>query len=88
MALVLSGERPRAAAVSNNPVRAVVAWFAKARADRARRMVLNNLMEMDDHRLADLGISRQDLFEVANGAPHSKSLAARRAVSSRDWLNP
>ena len=87
MALVLSGERPRAAEVSGNPVRAVIAWYARLRSDRARRMALNDLIGMDDHRLADLGISRQNLFEVANGVPQAKPLAARRAASSRAWLS-
>ena len=88
MALVLSGERPSAAAVSNNPVRAIFAFLAKARAQHARRVALSSLLELDQHRLDDLGINRQDLFEAMADAPRAKTLAARRAVSSRDWLNP
>ncbi|MDB5585812.1 MAG: hypothetical protein JWP26_782 [Devosia sp.] len=88
MALVLSGERSSAAAVSNNPVRAVFAWFAKARAGQARRVALTNLLERDNHRLDDLGINRADLFEALRDDQRAKSLAARRAASARNWLNP
>jgi uncharacterized protein YjiS (DUF1127 family) len=80
MALVLSGERPQAAAVSWNPVRFAAAWFAKARAERAQHQALSSLLELDAHRLDDLGINRADLFEAmrAESLP-TRLLAERRA---------
>ena len=45
-------------------VHAVNRWFAKLRAERARRLALATLMEMDAHRLDDLGISVLDVQEA------------------------
>ena len=41
---------------------AIVAW----RAARARRIALATLMEMEAHRLDDLGITAQDVVEALN----------------------
>ena len=90
MALVLSGERPFAAAASFNPVRLVVTWFTKNRADYAQHLALKSLLDLDAHRLEDLGINRSDLFEamLAKQQP-TKLLAERRSVrSAGDHLNP
>ena len=46
MALVLSGERPAAAAPSFNPARWVVAVFANLRAERVQRIALKSLLEL------------------------------------------
>jgi uncharacterized protein YjiS (DUF1127 family) len=89
MALVLSGERPGAAAVSNNPVRLVVAFFAKARAEIAQRQALQNLLDLDVHRLEDLGINRGDLFDAMAAAKRpTRLLAERRRARGYDVLNP
>lgn len=82
MALVLSGERPAAARVSPNPLRLFSAWFAKARAIREQRLALGDLLELDDHRLADLGINRGDLFDAMNAQRPTRLLNARRARRS------
>ena len=89
MALVLSGERPSAAAVSSNPVRAIVTWFAKTRIEWAQRQALQNLLDLDAHRLDDLGISRGDLLDamLAHQRP-TGLLAERRARRLADCLNP
>lgn len=80
MALVLSGERPAAAAISLNPLRWASAWFAKARADRTQRLALNDLLGLDRHRLEDLGITRTDLFDAMAAEQHpTRVLAERRA---------
>jgi uncharacterized protein YjiS (DUF1127 family) len=89
MALVLSGERPDAAAVSNNPVRVVVAWFAKLRSEIAQRQALQNLLDLDRHRLEDLGISRSDLFDaMAAQQRPTRLLVERRRARGYDVLNP
>jgi uncharacterized protein YjiS (DUF1127 family) len=90
MVHLLSSERPSMAAASTNPLSALVNWFAKARLQRARRVALESLLEYDLHRLDDLGINRQDLFEALD-TPSQRpgfKLAQRRAESARHWLNP
>ncbi|MDO8360716.1 MAG: hypothetical protein Q7T08_11845 [Devosia sp.] len=85
MALVLSGERPAAAANSINPFRLVVAWFAKARTAREQRLALGNLLELDSHRLDDLGINRGDLFDAMHaGRRPTRLLAERRSHRAAD----
>ena len=89
MALVLSGERPLAAATSPNLVRFLAAFFAKARAERAQRIALQSLLELDPHRLDDLGINRGDLFDAMRAERQpTRLLAERRAGRLDDHLNP
>jgi len=90
MALMLSSERPSAAAVSLNPFRIAVVFVGKVRAASARRQALNNLLSMDSYRLDDLGINRTDLFDAmsANPLQGGRFLAERRAETSSNWLNP
>ena len=78
MALVLSGERPAAAAPSFNPARWVVAVFAKARAERVQRIALKTLLDLDQHRLDDLGINRRDLFDAMAAQRPTRLLSQRR----------
>jgi uncharacterized protein YjiS (DUF1127 family) len=79
MALVLSGERPAAAAPSFNPARWVVAVFAKLRAERVQRIALKSLLELDQHRLDDLGINRRDLFDAMAAQRPTRLLELRRS---------
>ena len=90
MALMLSGERPSAAAVSLNPFRIAVAFVGKFRAASARRQALNNLLSMDSYRLDDLGINRTDLFDAMAAEPSrsARVLDDRRAAKASHWLNP
>jgi uncharacterized protein YjiS (DUF1127 family) len=71
MSLLFDDVAPEAAApVARNPVRRVVAAaatvLARLQAARARRIALAALMEMDAHRLDDLGISAQDVVDALN----------------------
>mgnify|MGYP003383619056 CR=1 FL=1 len=90
MVHLLSSERPSMAAASYAPFAALVNWLAKARAKRTQRIALETLLDYDVHRLADLGIDRQDLFEALDSPSQRPGLklAQRRAESSRNWLNP
>jgi uncharacterized protein YjiS (DUF1127 family) len=91
MAFLLSSERPAVAAVTFNPVTGLFRWLAKARAERAQRLALANLLELDAALLDDLGIDRQDVIEAMhNDSPGTagRTLSARRAASARNWLNP
>jgi uncharacterized protein YjiS (DUF1127 family) len=88
MAYLLSSERPALAAAQFNPVSRVFAWLAKARATRAQRVALENLLEFDASLLDDLGINRGDVISALQNPRSGQALAARRAQSSRNWLNP
>ena len=90
MALLLSGERPSAAAVSLNPLRIAVTWVGKMRAANSRRQALHNLLGLPAHRLDDLGINRTDLLDAMGAEPTrgGRLLAERRAKTSSHWLNP
>jgi len=89
MALVLSGERPVAAASSLNPIRMVANWFAQLRAERSQRVALKTLLDLEPHRLSDLGIERADLFDamLVERRP-TRLLADRRSIRQGDQLNP
>ena len=78
MALVLSGERPAAAAASFNPVRWMVAVFAKLHVERTQRVALKTLLELDQYRLDDLGINRRDLFDALEAPRPTRLLTQRR----------
>jgi uncharacterized protein YjiS (DUF1127 family) len=90
MALLLSGERPSAAAVTLNPFRYAVTFVGKIRAANARRQALHNLLALPADRLDDLGINRTDLFDAIGTGParSGRLLADRRAAKSTHWLNP
>lgn len=89
MAYSLGSERPSVAAVTPNPVRALLAWIADQRAKHARRIALSRLLELDAAMLDDLGIDRQDVIEALRdpGVGVGQVLAAKRARSSYDWLS-
>jgi len=90
MAVLLSGERPSAAAVTLNPFRIAVAFVGKVRAANSRRQALNNLLSFNDGRLDDLGINRSDLFDAMAVEPSraARVLSDRRAAKASHWLNP
>lgn len=88
MAYLLSGERPAVAAARTNLVRSIVGWFANARAARAKRRALINLLDFDASMLKDIGIERSDLFDALQSRRSGQILAQRRAAASRNWLNP
>ncbi len=90
MALLLSGERPSAAAVTLNPFRYAVAFVGKVRAANARRQAFHNLLSLNDGRLDDLGIDRSDLFDAMAVEPSrsARVLSDRRSAKATHWLNP
>jgi len=64
MAYSLSGERPTIAAWPIVLVSSMLRHLAKAAKKRRRRLAFTALLEMDEHRLWDLGISRDDLYRA------------------------
>lgn len=78
MALSLSSERSIAAASSANPFVAFARWIAQTKAARTRRTALIALMELDQSRLDDLGISREDI-DAALAAPHQSARVLHNA---------
>lgn len=86
MALSLPGERSVAAGSHVNPFRALIAWFAQAKAARARRTALLSLLELDSARLRDLGITQADIADAmaaGQGRTAGMVLSAARARSAR-----
>jgi uncharacterized protein YjiS (DUF1127 family) len=76
MAYSLIGERPRAAARPLRRLAGLPARFYRAVAAYRRRQMLDTLLELDDYRLKDLGITRHDIAEALSQPDHS--LAAVR----------
>lgn len=64
MALSLFGERSVAAATSPRPFAGFVRWIGKAQAARTRQAALSALLELDQSRLSDLGLSREDVLSA------------------------
>ena len=86
MAFSLPGERSVAAGSHVNPIRALNAWLARAKAARARRTALRSLLELDPTRLRDLGISQSDITEAmraGNGRTPGMVLHTARARNAR-----
>jgi uncharacterized protein YjiS (DUF1127 family) len=86
MAHSLFGERSVAPASSSTFFASVTAWATGFRTARARQANLRRLLEFDQGRLADLGISHADIVEAMaarNGRTSGMVLNAARARNSR-----
>lgn len=57
----LSSRERSAAVPALRPLKTIARWFVAWRTARARRRALVTLLEMDEARLVDLGIERQDI---------------------------
>ena len=88
MAYLLSGERSSATAVIRSPLVGLVRWFEKSRKARAQKLALASLLELEDFRLDDLGISRQDILDAVENPDRNVGahLAARRSHRARSWF--
>lgn len=64
MVLSLESGRPLAASARLNLFALVLDWAATAKAARKRRRTLKVLLTMDDARLNDIGLERQDLYKA------------------------
>ncbi|SMQ59606.1 protein of unknown function [Devosia lucknowensis] len=86
MALSLPGERSVAAGSHVNPIRALFAWFTRAKTNRARRAAMQNLLQLDQARLRDLGITPEDVLDAMaarDGRTPGMVLHAARARNAR-----
>lgn len=80
MAFLLSRERSELAAVSFSPLKALMNWLNRAANAHKKHKAMHALLSMEEFRLEDLGICRQDILDaLGNG----KSLSNRRAERSR-----
>ncbi|WP_158626025.1 hypothetical protein [Arsenicitalea aurantiaca] len=88
MAYLLSSERPAASAAPAHPLASIFAWAGKVRAERRQRLALFSLLELDDARLEDLGLSREDVRDAIRNRPRSlnETFSSRRAVRARSWF--
>lgn len=85
MAISLFSERSLAAA-SHRPFAAFTRWVAQAKAVRARRNALTTMLELDQARLADLGITRADIQATIKAPRYAGTehvLNAARARNAR-----
>lgn len=83
MALSLSGERSLAAASPAHPLAAIGRWVANAQAARTRRVALSALLDLDQSRLDDMGICRDDIAKAmaaSTGAGRVLNAARSRAA--------
>ena len=64
--------RPSVAEVAASVVNAVANWVATQRAESARRLALRDLLEMEPHRLNDLGINAFDVQQALSRGPSSR----------------
>jgi uncharacterized protein YjiS (DUF1127 family) len=86
MAYSLTGERPQAAAPSVRLFAVVAAGFTRLLAMHKRRQNLVALLDLDDHRLWDLGLSRHDVEQATRSPGYSLTLAsARRTADIQLW---
>jgi uncharacterized protein YjiS (DUF1127 family) len=86
MALSLPGERSVATGSRLNPIGVALAWFARQRKARARRVAISALLELDSARLRDLGIERSDIADAMvarNGRTPGMVLNAARCRNAR-----
>jgi uncharacterized protein YjiS (DUF1127 family) len=74
MALVdfAPASRPSVADIATGAFRAVANWVATQRAESARRLALRDLLEMESHRLNDLGINAFDVQQALRRGPSSR----------------
>lgn len=84
MALSLSSERSVSAASPTSPFTAIARWIARAQAARTRRVTLMALLDLDQSRLTDLGVSRDDVLSaVYRNDTAAQGLNAARARNAR-----
>jgi uncharacterized protein YjiS (DUF1127 family) len=71
MAYSLSGERPHGAAFPIHLLAALLRGLKNLAAESRRRQQFTELLELDEHRLWDLGVSRHDIVKALNHADFS-----------------
>ena len=81
MAYSLPGERPVTGAFATTTLARLVGWLGKTIAARRQRIALATLLEFDEHRLCDLGVTRHDVAEAMRNPQRSagRTLSAQRA---------
>jgi uncharacterized protein YjiS (DUF1127 family) len=85
MAYSLSGERPHGAAFPVRLIAALLRGLATAAAELRRRQQLTQLLELDEHRLWDLGISRHDIVKAMNHVDYRIDAARDRHTTLDVW---
>ena len=87
MAFLVAGERPDSAARSTASLPRLWTWVTRAYAAHRQRVALRALLQFDEHRLNDLGISRQDVIEaLSRRYAGADPLSTRRARRAKAWL--
>ena len=66
-------------------------WFKEYKANRVRKAMIrrtrNELSQLTDHELRDLGIGRSDITSIANGTFHDKRITKVKTNSNlKGWV--
>lgn len=82
MAFSLLGERPASAALPARSFTSLVRWIAQTAKARRNRIELATLLDFEDHRLWDLGVTRHDVSKALNdtGYDIERMRNRRRAI--------
>ncbi|MDB5506074.1 MAG: hypothetical protein JWR75_712 [Devosia sp.] len=83
MAFSLASDRPVSAAAPRSLFSGALNWLAQINTERARKTSLTALLELDQSRLNDLGINRDDVLEaLRNPRSSGRILSARRTLNA------
>ena len=87
MAFSLASDRPVSTVVARSWFSGTLAWLVQINAGRARRTSLTALLDLDQSRLSDLGICRDDVVEaLRHPRTNGRILAARRACNAVELI--
>ena len=85
MAFSLLGERPHSAALPLRPLTSLMRWLSRAANARRNRIELTALLDFEDNRLWDLGITRNDIAKALNDASYDIERVRNRRRSIDIW---
>lgn len=86
MAYLLSSERPTAAAVPASLFAKATRWLVDGLRANSERRAVRSLLDLDDARLADLGVTRSDIYQALRGDSRHSGLSLARSRARRSAL--
>jgi len=85
MAFSLLGERPASAALPVHPLASLMRWVSRAAKARRNRIELTGLLDFEDNRLWDLGITRHDVAKALADTGYDIEVMRSRRRSIDIW---
>ena len=86
MAFSLLGERPASAALPARSLSSFVRWIAQTAKARRNRIELATQLDLEDHRLWDLGVTRHDVSKALNDTGYDIERMRNRRRAIDVWL--